>query len=194
MKPITIKLHLETYSIVKKRKSTLINAFASAIAPIDEYDGEKLERALEALGQTHMHDLACVYCSKPANTWDHLTNLVKNGELHGFGHQIGNLVPCCNRCNSKKGGKSFAKFIDNQSHLDQSNRENLKSRLIAHQNLALEVSFINEPDQVKKLRQKYDLIKDSVFKLLTEADEVARQIRIARQSHSQSDTSVTIKT
>jgi len=63
------------------------------------------------LGQNPNKDLKCVFCNDEAETWDHLVGLVKSGELRGFGHQIGNLVPCCKKCNSKKGSKEFDKFI-----------------------------------------------------------------------------------
>jgi len=70
MKKESIKAHLAQYSIVRKRKTTIHHAFASAIAPVDVYDEEKLRTALGLLGQD-ADDLKCVYCGGPAHTWDH---------------------------------------------------------------------------------------------------------------------------
>ena len=78
------------------------HAFASALAPCSDYDEEVLSAALRFLGQDPNGDLTCVYCSQPATTWDHLVGLVEKAELRGFGHQIGNLVPSCQPCNSSK--------------------------------------------------------------------------------------------
>ena len=88
------------------------HAFASAIAPVDKYDEKLVSDALSFLGQDPDSDLECVYCQGVAETWDHLVGLVKKGQLRGYGHQIGNLVPCCRECNSSKGGKEFRVFIE----------------------------------------------------------------------------------
>lgn len=91
MKKHSIKSHLAPYSILQKRKTTINHAFASAIAPVDEYDEAKLVAAILLLGQDPASDLTCVYCDLHATTWDHLVGLVENAELRGYGHQIGNL-------------------------------------------------------------------------------------------------------
>ena len=95
MKLADIKPHLRPYSIVQRRKTTINHAFASALAPCDEYDEERLKQAMAALGQTDLNDLRCVYCGAGGETWDHLVGLVKNSELHGYGHQVGNLAGRC---------------------------------------------------------------------------------------------------
>src|SRR5687767_8294859 len=107
----SIKTHLKSYSIFQKRKTTINHAFASALAPADSYEDEILSDALECLGQDSNKDLRCVYCDNEAQTWDHLIGLVKDSELRGYGHQIGNLVPCCKSCNSKKGSKDWKLFL-----------------------------------------------------------------------------------
>src|SRR5271154_2211358 len=111
MKKQSIKSHRASYSIVQKRKTTITHAFASAIAPLDEYDEVKLGAALRLLGQDPGGDLDCVYCGLGADTWDHLIGLVENAELRGYGHQLGNLVPCCRGCNSKKGAKGWDVYL-----------------------------------------------------------------------------------
>ena len=99
MKPSGIKRHLRPYSMVQRRKTTINHAFASALAPCDEYDENRVAEAMALLGQTDLDDLRCVYCDSAAETWDHLVGLVKDSKLNGYGHQIGNLVPCCRDCN-----------------------------------------------------------------------------------------------
>jgi hypothetical protein len=50
MTPKSIRSHLAPYSIFSKRKTTIAHAFASALAPSDEFDKEKVEAALKELG------------------------------------------------------------------------------------------------------------------------------------------------
>ncbi len=72
-----VSLTLEHYG---KRRTTINHAFASAIAPSDNYDEKNINEALEFLGQNPNEDLKCVFCNDEAETWDHLVGLVKNGE------------------------------------------------------------------------------------------------------------------
>ena len=107
MRTSTIRKHLDTYKIASERKTTINHAFASALAPADAFDKDRVARAMEVLGQDPSGDLHCVYCFADAETWDHVVGLVKDGNLRGYGRQLGNLVPCCKNCNSSKGGKTF---------------------------------------------------------------------------------------
>ncbi len=136
MTPKSIRSHLAPYSIFSKRKATVAHAFASALAPSDEYDEEKIEAALNALGQKDLKQLSCVYCENQTQTWDHLENRVKAGKPNGYGHQIGNLVPCCRDCNSQKGGKPFREFINANAKLTETEKSNLIHRLGTHLALA----------------------------------------------------------
>lgn len=111
MKLEGIKKHLRSYSIEQKRKTTVNHAFASALAPYDHYDEKRVTEAMNLLGQTDMNDLRCVYSNSAAETWDHLVGLVKDSQLNGYGHQIGNLVPSCRACNSSKGNKDWREFL-----------------------------------------------------------------------------------
>jgi hypothetical protein len=89
MKKQSIKTHLKPYSIFQKRKTTINHAFASALAPNDEYNEQVLNNAVRLLGQKPEDELVCVYCGGKAETW----GLVKDSQLRGYGHQIGNLIP-----------------------------------------------------------------------------------------------------
>ncbi len=136
-----IKRHLSPFSIEAARTTTIRHAFASAVAPSEAYDEKKVEAALRALGQTDTDNLTCVYCGEPAETWDHLTRLVKNKKFNeeGRGHQVGNLVPCCKAHNSSKdsqrrGGKEagYRQFVSdlpiNAKNAKKKKRANSTSR------------------------------------------------------------------
>jgi len=183
MEKKSIKSHLAPYSIYQKRMTTINHAFASAIAPVDEYDEiklNKLDKALQALGQEPEGDLHCVYCDVQAETWDHLVGLVKNAELRGYGHQLGNLVPCCRSCNSQKGSKSWKAYLQ-QKYLNEPSKAESKIRLIdAHlAQYAIQVNLKHAEEQLKDRWMRYRAIKDEIFKLMIEADKIACRLRPA---------------
>lgn len=107
----SIRKHLQPYSIAKRRITTINHAFASAIAPSEAYDPMRTARAIKDLGQNPDEELNCVYCGRRAETWDHVYGLVRLKQYSGYGHTLGNLGPCCSKCNSRKGGKEWTVFI-----------------------------------------------------------------------------------
>ena len=174
MKIKSIKRHLQEYSIFGKRGTTINHAFASAIAPCDIWDEKVISEAIKVLKQNPENDLICVYCGEFAETWDHVFGLVKNFKFSGYGHVVGNLVPCCKQCNSQKGNKKWFDFINTKpnsskrvkiledyfkkyppSTTDYSNIENI---------------CLNELNQLENIKEK-------IFKLMKEADIVATKIR-----------------
>lgn len=177
MKKEDIKRHLKTYSVYSKRRTTINHAFASAIAPSDDYSEEKMDKALSFLGQTPDADLLCVFCDSEAETWDHLLGLVKGGELRGFGHQIGNLVPCCKECNSKKGSKEFDRFITESNRITK-DKENLIILLQNYQKeFAKEIDLDRLRDRSPKEYDEFIKTKEQIFRLMSEADELANILR-----------------
>ena len=56
-----IKTYLRKQRIMR-RKSTVSAAFASALAPFDDFDRDEVEQALHDLGQDPHGELQCVYC------------------------------------------------------------------------------------------------------------------------------------
>ena len=109
MKKSSIKKHLKPASITE-RVSTVNGAFAAALMPWEPYDEARVSAALEILGQDPEH-LTCIYCSRAAQTWDHLIPKTKGKRPNGPGHRLGNLVPSCAPCNSKKRGQDWRTFI-----------------------------------------------------------------------------------
>jgi len=177
MKKEDIKRHLNTYSIYNKRRTTINHAFASAIAPSDNFDENKISEALIFLGQDPNENLRCIYCNGYAETWDHLVGLVKKGELRGYGHQIGNLVPCCKQCNSKKASKEFKKFIQEYDKI-YGDRQKLITLLTQYQaKYAKEINLdslkVNNPDDYNNFLK----IKEEILTLMQEADTISEKLR-----------------
>ncbi len=177
MKKKSIKAHLKKYSLVQKRKTTINNAFASAIAPFDTYDEQRIDAAMTFLGQTPEENLVCLYCGEDAQTWDHLVSLVEGGKLTGFGHQLGNLVPCCKACNSQKGSKDFSVFIKKSTNI-KGDKEKLTERLgLYARKFAQPLSIDLVETHAPKEWNRYNQIRNEIIDLLKEADELANVLR-----------------
>lgn len=180
MTPKSIRSHLAPYSIFSKRKTTIAHAFASAQAPADEYDENKINAALKALGQKDLKQLSCVYCERQAQTWDHLENLVKAGKLNGYGHQVGNLVPCCRDCNSKKGSKSFRDFINANVILTETEKLNLIGRLATHLTLAKPIQPVTQSPEGQDALTKFLALQTQILSLMEQADKYAQILRLQK--------------
>ncbi len=172
MRYTDLKRHLKPYSIVKSRTTTINHAFASAIAGCDQFDDSRVKEALITLG-LDPEFLTCVYCGKPAESWDHLFATVQNKTFSGHGHRLGNLVPCCKPCNSSKGNKDWKTFV---SGLPQTEEERLKR--------STEISkyvdrFLRRdpPAPIGENYRRLETIKKEVLNLMKEADEIAARIR-----------------
>lgn len=177
MKKDSIKKHLAKYRIHQKRSTTINHAFASAIAPCDLYDQEKVSAALLFLGQDPEGNLLCVFCEGRAQTWDHLVSLVSKGELRGYGHQIGNLVPCCKDCNSSKGSKDFKDFVENFSGI-KSDRKALSERLENYLKMFTRPVDIHLLEtRVPEQWRRYQEVKKQIVDAMKEADELADVLR-----------------
>lgn len=185
MKLADIKLHLRPYSIVQRRKTTINHAFASALAPCDEYDEERLRRAMAVLGQTDLDDLRCVYCGVTGETWDHLVGLVKDSELNGYGHQVGNLVPCCRACNSLKGNRDWREFL-RSAVPDPARRAKIESVLGEYlRTFASEVDLSRAREERSQEWERYARIKRQIIDLMAEADRLAAQLRLQVAGHAE---------
>lgn len=176
MKADSIKAHLKPYSIYKKRKTTVNHAFASALAPCSDYDASLVGDALKTLGQDPNGELLCVYCGALAQTWDHLTGLVKDSQLHGYGHQIGNLVPGCRDCNSRKGNMDWRLFV--AASVTEPRRSSLTRSLELYQaQFATPVDMATARSQESAAWARYDEIRHEIHSLMQEADTLAATLR-----------------
>jgi len=176
MKKQALKKHLGIYSIYKKRHTTINHAFASAISYFDDYNEKEIDKALRFLNQKPNAELKCVYCNKKASTWDHLKCLVKNGAFTGYGHQLGNLVPCCKTCNSSKGKKDYSEYID-KIEMDIDRKIELKAQLEKYSAEFICNKIEITEKKYEQLTQEYDNVKQDIFKLMQKADSIAEHIR-----------------
>ena len=92
------------------RKSTLTNAFVSALIPSFDPSVDEIEEALRILGLDPF-DLRCAYCGNGWHTWDHLRPLVTKCKPTGYITEIANLIPSCSPCNSSKGSSHWKKWM-----------------------------------------------------------------------------------
>ena len=168
-----IKRHLVPYAIFKRRKTTVNHAFASAIAPCDDFDAEVVKRALRLLGQNPDDDLRCVYCDRDAETWDHVFATVRESVFSGAGHRIGNLLPCCKPCNSKKGNREWDVFISSCETAGPS-----RDARVARIRHYLEKLYVADavPTALPEYARLLE-IRDRVLLLMKEADDIAQIIR-----------------
>lgn len=60
--------------------------------------------------QLGLTDGLCLYCDRPAASWDHIVPVSKGGSS-----RRSNMAPCCRSCNSKKKASDLFEFIDKYS-------------------------------------------------------------------------------
>lgn len=191
MKRDSIRSHLRPYSIYSRRVTTINHAFASAIASSDVYDDALIVQALRALGQNPDQDLVCVYCDRNlAETWDHVFSLVTDKRYSGYGHTVGNLVPCCRSCNSSKGNRDWQTFL--RARITDDTLYNAKiGQLHAfferYQQPPLDQGAIEQlcPTEIQQLQE----IQRHILELMKEADTIAGNIRRNVREHLQQVTS-----
>ena len=174
MKIKSIKHHLQPYSIMGKRETTINHAFASAIAPNDSYDEKIIKEAVKTLEQNPDEDLLCAYCGDLAETWDHVFGLVKNSKFSGYGHTIGNLLPCCKKCNSEKGNKNWEDFIKTKT--SDINRYNILLQYFKKY-LPNTIDYNNIKRFCSYEINELEIIKSKIFELMKEADNIAIKVR-----------------
>jgi hypothetical protein len=158
------------------RSTTVCHSFAGAIAPLNEHRDLDLIAALEGLGQDPRGDLDCVYCEVCATGWDHLVGLVKDGELRGYGHQLGNLVPCCHGCNSSKGGKNWQQYL--RSVVPDDVAYEAKRRMLAThlERYAIPVDLERLALLMPEKWARFCELKRLMFSFMAEADEIAAEL------------------
>jgi len=167
-----IRRYLKPYSMVAARSTTINHAFAAAIAPSDPYDESTIREAIKYLGQDPDTDLLCVYCGSSAETWDHVFATVKDKAFSGYGHRVGNLLPCCKPCNSKKGHKAWQIYLGGfpSTSYREDRESKIKAYLEAYSVRDAVATHLPEYKRLQELRQQ-------VLSLLAEADAVASTIR-----------------
>ena len=173
MRYTDIKRHLQPYQIVARRKTTINHAFAAAIAPCDAFEEARIREAIVCLGQDPDLELRCVYCGNAAETWDHVFAIVQGSTFSGYGHRLGNLLPCCKPCNSKKGNKDWRQFLQSLP-LPPADRENRVTTVEGYLRRFSAQDPI--PGQLPEYQQ-LQAIKQQIIDLMAQADAIANAIR-----------------
>ncbi|HVV70377.1 MAG TPA: hypothetical protein VHI52_02590 [Verrucomicrobiae bacterium] len=178
MRYTSIKDHLKVYSIVAKRTTTINHAFAAAVAPHDEFDDGRVREAMRVLGQDPDGEILCAYCGGTAETWDHVRATVAKKEFSGHGHRLGNLLPCCKACNSKKGNKDWQAYLG-QMKLTEAVRAERVERIAGY------LEKYGVVDAVLEASEEYrELVKlrEEILERFKRADELAEKIRKKAQA------------
>ena len=166
------KKYLKKYKTTN-RTSTLSHAFASALAMSENYDETVLIERLLILGQEQNQPLRCVFCQAEARTIDHLNGLVENSRFTGHGHVIGNLVPCCETCNTSKGSKPWRDF----ANLIGTPEEQI-TRIAEYESFAPKpMSEVDLKALYPDLMEAYERLRNLSHDLLRTADNLANEIQ-----------------
>jgi hypothetical protein len=168
-----IRRFLKPYSMVASRTTTISHAFAASIAPCDTFDNQTVRTALTVLGQDPDAELECAYCGARAETWDHVHATVQDKKFSGYGHRLGNLLPCCKPCNSKKGNKNWLVFLQTLP-IKEALRAERESRIAAY------LTEYGAKDAVPEHLPEYEQLQElrrQVLQLFREADELASVVR-----------------
>jgi hypothetical protein len=168
-----IRRFLKPYSMVSSRTTTISHAFAASIAPCDTFDDQTVRTALWVLGQDPDAELECVYCGARAETWDHVHATVQAKSFSGYGHRLGNLLPCCKPCNSRKGNKNWLAYLQTLPIAEalRADRESRIGRYLTEYGVKDVIpEHLPEYEQLQELRER-------VLQLFREADELASIVR-----------------
>jgi len=109
-KLLTAAFRMPSVQTMVSRKSSITNAFVSAIIPVVPPTRDEIDKALEILAMKP-DDVRCAYCGDVSTEWDHLRPLVIKRRPTGFISEIANLVPACGKCNQSKGNKNWRDWI-----------------------------------------------------------------------------------
>lgn len=102
---------MPTALTITGRTSSITNAFALAIIPIEVPTEAEVRDALSVLGMTQ-ESVCCAYCGGPHTEWDHLRPVIREKKPTGYISEIANLVPACGKCNQSKGSREWRDWIE----------------------------------------------------------------------------------
>jgi hypothetical protein len=163
------------------RKSTLTNAFVSALIPSFEASAEDVDEALRILGLDPF-DLRCAYCGGVSHTWDHLRPLVTKCKPTGYITEIANLVPSCSPCNSSKGSSHWRKWMFGKAKGSPLTKripdlESRAERLTTYENWREPIKVDFETVLGNADWSRYWSLHDAVVKDMYSAQEFANALR-----------------
>ena len=98
---------------------------------------------------------------------------VKDKAFSGHGHRLGNLLPCCKPCNSKKGNKDWRAFLGGMQlpEVQRSERErHIEGYLTAYAVKDVVPEHLPEYQELQEVRRQ-------VLELFARADKLAGIVR-----------------
>ena len=124
---------------------------------------DAFERSLEELGPN------CVYCGISKDDQDLQPDHLWPETIGGL-HVIGNVVPSCPTCNSKRNSKNWISFIKNDKNIfKKKSQEEIQNQIIKRSNYMKKYHTENQPDLNEvlnekeiKLREDLDIVLDSI--------------------------------
>jgi hypothetical protein len=115
----------------------------------------------------------CEYCEKnKATTMDHFNALVNDRLPTDACNDFWNLVPCCNSCNSSKGGQTIEKWIDGDSDKNPFHFMNDEDR----NRIVTKLRYFRVISDKRRYKKIFD--KEKVIALLTLVDHMMFQIQV----------------
>ncbi|HTR53356.1 MAG TPA: HNH endonuclease [Kofleriaceae bacterium] len=176
LRAVSIKKYLKPFKITS-RHTTFNGSVQCALAVHDSYDVSRVAELIALLEQAANSDLICVYCDKPAATWDHLHNNVQNKRFSGYGNRIFNLVPACRTCNEKKGAKHWRAFAKTVApDMDAVER---RLSAVEKRNDAERYPWEMIVKRHAALAAEYDRAQDELWEKIRQLDAIAARIRDA---------------
>ena len=170
-----MKYKMPTKSDLKGRSSTMSNAFAISITPYIVPSEEEVRTSYNML---QIQEGQCAYCLGEGNAKDHLKPLVKAGMPTGYITAINNLVPCCSRCNSSKGAKTFEEWYLSPENLARLKKRGLSDsdveqrfKIISHYESQIEEPLDYEALVGTELWKQYQERRRSLLERLNEDQE-----------------------
>jgi len=164
------------------RKSSITNAFVSAIIPVKPPGLDEIEEALRVL-EMDPSDVRCAYCGDKATEWDHLRPLVLARRPTGFITEIANLVPSCGKCNQSKGNKDWRDWMKGSAKFSPAGRRVVDladrfKRLEAYEKWKSPTKVAFETLIGYEEWEKYWALCEGVIDELRQCQQVAETVRL----------------
>lgn len=171
MKSSSIREYLSHYGKIRSlRGSNIRSTFKRVNAAFDEFEQEAVDVAMQELS-LDPDNLACIYCGKPADSWDHLVPASLDGT-----HQIRNLAPACHACNEAKGRKTWQEFFE---VLGKGECNNARRALVEKytEDYLPGQPIVTDPADMEKL----DQLLGQILQAMSDADEIIEKALAARR-------------
>jgi hypothetical protein len=173
---------MPSFQTMVSRKSSITNAFVSAVIPVVAPTTDDIEKSLSILGM-NPSDVRCAYCGDKSTEWDHLRPLVLKRRPTGYISEIANLVPACGKCNQSKGNKPWRGWMRSKARLSPTGRgiadvEQRIARLETYEAWRPPTKVDFESSLGKKAWDHYWSLWDALNTALHEAQLVADRMRV----------------